>query len=62
MRTRIERILLVLDQAETVSDMNIPGYWLHPLTGDRKGRGVLALPATGGSPSSLRRVMCWMLI
>jgi proteic killer suppression protein len=37
MRGRIERILLVLDQAESLGDMDIPGYRLHPLTGDRKG-------------------------
>jgi proteic killer suppression protein len=37
MRDRVERILLILDHAETVNDMDIPGYRLHPLTGDRKG-------------------------
>jgi proteic killer suppression protein len=37
MRDRIERILSVLDQAETLEDLDIPGYRLHPLTGDRKG-------------------------
>ena len=36
MRDRIERILLVLDQAETLNEMDIPGFRLHALTGDRK--------------------------
>ncbi len=36
-RDRVERILLVLDQAESLDDMNLPGYRLHQLTGDRKG-------------------------
>ena len=37
MRGRVERILFVLDEAETLNDMDIPGFRLHPLTGDRKG-------------------------
>lgn len=37
MRDRIERILFVLDQAETLDELDIPGYRLHSLTGDRKG-------------------------
>jgi len=37
MRGRIDRILLILDEAETMDDMNIPGFRLHPLTGDREG-------------------------
>lgn len=37
MRDRVERILLILDQAETLDDMDIPGYRLHPLIGDRQG-------------------------
>jgi len=37
MRDRVERILSVLDQAEMLADLDIPGYRLHPLTGDRKG-------------------------
>jgi proteic killer suppression protein len=45
MRDRVERILLILDQAETVNDMDIPGYRLHSLTGDRKG--VWSIRVTG---------------
>lgn len=36
-RNRVERILLVLDQAESLEEMNLPGYRLHQLAGDRKG-------------------------
>lgn len=35
-RDRVERILLILDQAETLADMDIPGYRLHALTGNRQ--------------------------
>ena len=34
---RIENILLVLNQALTPEDMDLPGFRLHPLKGDRKG-------------------------
>ena len=37
MRGRVERILFVLDQVETLEDVDLPGYRLHPLTGGRKG-------------------------
>lgn len=36
-RSRVERILLVLDQAETLEEMDMPGYRLHQLSGSRKG-------------------------
>ncbi len=44
-RDRVERVLLVLDQAESLDDMNLPGYRLHPLTGDR--RGIWSIRVTG---------------
>jgi toxin HigB-1 len=34
---KVERILARLDQASDVSDMNLPGFRLHPLTGDMSG-------------------------
>jgi len=34
---RIERLLDRLDTIVSVEDMGIPGYGLHPLSGDRKG-------------------------
>ena len=37
MRSRIVRQLDVLDAATSVRGVNVPGYQLHPLKGDRKG-------------------------
>ena len=34
---RLRRILAALDAAEHPSDLDLPGYALHPLKGDRKG-------------------------
>ncbi len=34
---RIQDILSALDEAEKPSDMNIPGFQLHPLKGEWKG-------------------------
>lgn len=45
MRDRVERILFVLDQAEDIEDLDIPGYRLHPLTGDRTG--IWSIRVTG---------------
>ncbi len=45
LRDRVERILLVLDQAETLEEMNIPGFRLHPLTGNRQD--VWSIRVTG---------------
>jgi toxin HigB-1 len=33
----VQEILSVLDYATTPQAMNLPGYRLHPLKGDRKG-------------------------
>lgn len=33
-RDKIERILARLDDATQLQDMNLPGFELHPLTGD----------------------------
>ena len=33
----VEEILTLLDVAHHPGDMNVPGYRLHPLKGDRKG-------------------------
>lgn len=40
---RIGRILDALDQAEVVSDLDLPGFGLHALTGDLKGRYALTV-------------------
>jgi toxin HigB-1 len=37
MLRRVEEILSILDAAEAISDLDIPGYRLHPLTGPLKG-------------------------
>jgi proteic killer suppression protein len=37
MRGRIERRLDVLDAASAISGVNVPGFGLHPLKGDRAG-------------------------
>ena len=34
---RIEEVIGLLDVALTPADMRLPGYRLHPLTGNRKG-------------------------
>ncbi len=35
---RLQMQLAALDTAETIEDMNIPGFRLHPLKGNDKGR------------------------
>jgi proteic killer suppression protein len=44
-RDRVERIMSVLDQAENLDDLDLPGYRLHPLTGDR--RDIWSIRVTG---------------
>ena len=36
--SRIRRILSDLDAAVQPGDLQLPGYRLHPLTGDRRGQ------------------------
>lgn len=35
---RLRMLLSALDTAQTIRDMDIPGFRLHPLKGDMKGR------------------------
>jgi proteic killer suppression protein len=42
-RARIDRMLDRLDAAARAEDMNIPGWRLHPLRGDQKGRWAVAV-------------------
>ena len=35
---RLKMQLAALDTAQTIEDMNIPGYRLHPLKGSERGR------------------------
>jgi proteic killer suppression protein len=37
MVSRVEEILTILEAAETIEEADIPGYRLHPLTGNLKG-------------------------
>jgi toxin HigB-1 len=37
LKTRIQKILALLETAETLEDMDLPGLELHPLKGSRKG-------------------------
>ena len=48
---RIRRILGTLRVAAKPSDVDIPGYGLHPLKGDRAGYRAFASAATGASSS-----------
>lgn len=34
---KVENILAVLNRARRLEDMNLPGFRLHPLKGDRQG-------------------------
>jgi len=40
---RIRKILALLETAETIEDMNLPGLSLHPLKGDRKGEWAVKI-------------------
>lgn len=35
---RLRMLLAALDSAQTVADMDVPGFKLHPLKGEEKGR------------------------
>ncbi|HEV7967592.1 MAG TPA: type II toxin-antitoxin system RelE/ParE family toxin [Candidatus Acidoferrales bacterium] len=41
----VEKILSTLDAADTPPALNLPGYRLHPLTGDRKGSWAVTVRA-----------------
>jgi proteic killer suppression protein len=40
---RIERILSLLDEASSPEQLNIPGMFLHPLKGERKGEWAMTV-------------------
>ncbi|MCY3682693.1 MAG: type II toxin-antitoxin system RelE/ParE family toxin [Gemmatimonadetes bacterium] len=42
---RIALVLADLDEANKPSDLNFPGYRLHPLKGDRKGFWSISISA-----------------
>ena len=37
-RGKVQRVMALLDQATEPSDLDLPGYGLHALTGNRAGR------------------------
>lgn len=37
LRKRVSEILSVLDAADSIEEADIPGYRLHPFSGDRQG-------------------------
>ena len=45
MQERVEVILAQLDIAASVEDMRLPGYRLHALKGDLKGRWSISVNA-----------------
>jgi len=42
---KVENILSTLDAAEALQSLNLPGYRLHPLKGDRKGLWAITVRA-----------------
>jgi len=40
---RVQRILDLLDDAADPQELNIPGMFLHPLKGDRKGQWAMTV-------------------
>lgn len=40
---RLRNRLAVIDAASQITDINMPGYKLHPLTGDRDGRWAISV-------------------
>ena len=42
---KIRRVLDLLDIIKDVQELNLPGYGLHPLTGDRKGTWSIKVSA-----------------
>ena len=53
---KLEERLHNLDQAESPEDIALPGYYLHQLTGDRRGNGRCGFPETGVPSSGSRTV------
>ncbi|MGH7009018.1 MAG: type II toxin-antitoxin system RelE/ParE family toxin [Stellaceae bacterium] len=42
-REKLRDILTVLDRCRAPQDMNLPGFHLHPLKGDRKGHWAVSV-------------------
>lgn len=42
---RLRLMLAQLEEAVTIGDMNVPGFALHPLKGDRRGTWAVTVQA-----------------
>jgi proteic killer suppression protein len=40
---RIDRVLTLLDEVSSTGQLNIPGMFLHPLKGERKGEWAMTV-------------------
>ncbi|CAM4066225.1 type II toxin-antitoxin system RelE/ParE family toxin [Xenorhabdus thuongxuanensis] len=40
---KLRQRLAVINDAEVIGDINLPGYKLHPLTGDRQGQWAVTV-------------------
>ncbi|ROR13487.1 type II toxin-antitoxin system RelE/ParE family toxin [Erwinia sp. JUb26] len=40
---KLRQRLAVINQAEEVGEISLPGYYLHPLTGDRRGQWAITV-------------------
>jgi len=41
--TKLRMLLTALDTATEINDMDVPGFELHPLKGDRKGQWAISV-------------------
>lgn len=60
--SRLRMQLAAMDSAMEVSDLDIPGYKLHPLKGDRKGIWSVSVSGNWRFTLSFAMVMCICLI
>lgn len=44
-KRKLSHILIVLDTAYQIEDLNLPGFNLHPLKGDLKGQWAITVQA-----------------
>jgi proteic killer suppression protein len=63
---KAERFLTVLDQAETIEEVDLPGYGLHRLTGNLRGFGASRFQGTtalsSGFVTGMRLISIWLII
>jgi toxin HigB-1 len=59
MLDKIENILAVLDHADAPEKMDLPGFRLHPMTGDLRGSGLSPSAPTGGLSGAMTEPTPW---